>query len=268
MSCSVRFLNFFPFIICLLLIGCIKNVPLYWHSNGTIIKDITWEIPVADSSTIFKMDAALWRLPQPPDSITPLITYTTYRTPRLLSYTKLLGRIDQEVVHSNDTDNIEFYRFENGNVLLLGFATPDTMKPLTVFDPPLIIIPFDLKVIEKSFSSSGTMKTWDGNKYNDGYKSTYSITKKGSGRFLTEAGKERNAILCENTFSRDVTMQYGQTNLIVPDAMALTSNSILDEEKGTVLEWGIRSRNVEAKPEKIPDRDRELYIEITLHQQQ
>jgi hypothetical protein len=171
-------------------------------------------------------------------------------------------------VHSNDTDNIEFYRFEKGNVLFLGFGSPDTSKPLTAFDPPLIVIPSNLKDLEKPFTSSGTMKTWDGNKYNDGYKSTYSITKKGAGRFLTEAGTERNAILCENTFSRDVTMQYGQTNLIVPDAITLTSNSILDEEKSVVLEWGIRPRNVEAKPEKIPDRDRELYIEITLHRQE
>jgi hypothetical protein len=63
-------------------------------------------------------------------------------------------------------------------------------------------------------------------------------------------------------------MQYGQTNLIVPDAVTLTSNSVLDEEKGVLLEWGIRSRNVEAKPDKIPDRDKELYIEITAHRQE
>jgi hypothetical protein len=54
----------------------------------------------------------------------------------------------------------------------------------------------------------------------------------------------------------------------VPDAVTLTSNSVLDEEKGVLLEWGIRSRNVEAKPDKIPDRDKELYIEITAHRQE
>jgi hypothetical protein len=182
---------------------------------------------------------------------------------------KFIGRIDQEVVHSNDTNSIEFYRFEKGNILLLGYATPDTSKPVTVFEPPLIIIPLNLKELEKPFTSSGTMKTWNGNKYDEGFKSTYSIKKTGVGRFLSEDGTEKSATLCENTFSRDVTMQYGQTNLIVPDAMTLTSSSILNEEKGVVLEWSIRSRKVETNPNKIPnrDRDRELYIEITLHGQ-
>jgi hypothetical protein len=261
------FLHFTFFISCLVLTSCNRGVPLYWHSNGTIIKDIVWEIPIADSATVLKTDGTLWKLPQPPDSTTPQITYTTYRTPRFLSYMKFIGRIDQEVVHSNDTNTIEFYRFENGDVLLLGFVTPDTLKPLTIFEPPLVIIPSNLKELEKKFASSGTMKTWNRNKFDDGFKSTYSITKKSAGRFLTEVGTERSVVLCENTFSRDVTMQYGQTNLIVPDAVTLTSNSVLDEEKGVLLEWGIRSRNVETKPDKIPDRDRELYIEITLHGQ-
>ncbi len=265
---SLPLLLLMTFMSCFLVLGCNRSVPLYWHSNGTVIKDLVWEIPLADSSSVFKKDNNFWKLPLPPDSIAPQVTYTTYRAARFLSYTKLIGRIDQEVVHSNDTNNIEFYRFEKGNVLLLGFASRDTLKPLTIFDPPLIIIPSNLRELEKPFINSGIMKTWAGNKYDNGFKSTYSITKKSSGRCLLEDGKERSVMLCENTFSRDVTIQYGQTNLIVPDAMTLTNNSILSEDKGVLLEWGIRSRKVETNADKIHDRDRELYIEITVHSKQ
>lgn len=266
---SLPFFHTLTFIVvCLFASGCSRNVPSYWHPDGTIIKDITWEVPIADSSTVLITEGNLWKLPQPPDSIIPQITYTTYRTPQLLGYTKLLGRIDQEVVHGNDTSNIEFYRFENGAVLFLGFATPDTLQPLTMFDPPLIIVPAVLKDSGQSCTSTGTMKTWSRNKYDNGYKTSYTIIKKGTGRFIAEDGKERDGIFCENKISRNATIQYGQTNLIVPDAITLSNNSILSKEKGIVLEWGIRSRKVETSANIIPDRDRELYIEITLHRKQ
>ncbi len=259
------FLHVSILMLCLFVMGCGRNVPAYWHSNGTVIKNLMWEIPIADSSQFLITEGNLWKLPEPPDSITPQITYTTYRTPCLLATRRLLGRIDQEVVHSKDTNNIEFYRFENGNVLLLGFATPDTLKPVTVFDPPLIVIPSNLQKLEKPCTSTGTMRIWDGNKYDNGYKSTYRITKKCTGRFLAEDGSERDGVLCESMISRDATIQYGQTNLIVPDAITLSSNSIMSEEKSVVLEWGIRSKKIETPAEKIPGKDRELYIEITKH---
>jgi hypothetical protein len=63
-------------------------------------------------------------------------------------------------------------------------------------------------------------------------------------------------------------MQYGQTNLIVPGGMTISSLSMIDERKGIVLEWGIRSRKVKPDKNKISAIEQELYIEITKFIQQ
>jgi hypothetical protein len=250
---------------CPLITGCSKGMPSYWHANGTMVKDMVWELPLADSSVILKTENGIWTLPQPPDTVIPQISYTTYRTPRYSARPGIPGRIDQEVVHSSDTINTEFYRFENGNVLLLGFASADTSKPPTLFDPPLIIMPANLGKAEKSFTSSGIMKIRSGNKPDSEYRSTYSVVKKGTGRLAAEDGKEIKAVFCENTFSRDMTMHYGRTELIMPDAMTIKSFSVLSEEEGTLLEWGIRSRKTKTGSGNISGTNTELFIEITMH---
>jgi len=84
------------------------------------------------------------------------------------------------------------------------------------------------------------------------------------------------AQLVEMIFSIDGTVGYGDTNLIVPDAILMKSKILFIKGQGPVLEWGVRSRKKEYEKTtaykndpKIDNedrlREREYYVEVTLH---
>ena len=215
-----------------------------WPSNGTVIKNIKWELPLADTQNVLIKSGDLWNLPSAPDNNRQEITYTTYRSP-ILDYNKILGKTDQEAVHSNDTNIVEFYRFENGDVFLLGYTNPGASRILTVIDPPLLVMPKDLNNLEKEIISSGTAKKWNGESFEKGYKTTFKISKKDRGKVDLGNNKIQNSVLCEITISQDAGLPYGETNLILSDALTIQSNALIAEDTGTILEWGIRTRNTE-----------------------
>ena len=64
----------------------------------------------------------------------------------------------QQVWNSSTPKVIEYYDFDNGNVLLLGYTTGDSVKPYTIFKPPLVISPS--KIINQ-VKSEGKMKTYN-----------------------------------------------------------------------------------------------------------
>ncbi len=125
------------------------------------------------------------KLPSVPDSISAETLYTTHRKPQLHNYDEILGRVDQEIVQSKNTAIVEFYRFEKGSAYLVGYTNPDSTKPFTIIDPPLLIMPGNINELKEAITSAGTSKDWNRDSLVEGYRTTFTISKKESGSFIT-----------------------------------------------------------------------------------
>ncbi len=240
-----------------------NDLPQHWPSNGTVIKNTKWEVPFSDSLKVLSKEGDLWRIPSHPEGTVAETTYTSHRKPQLLKYNEILGRVDQEVVHSNDTGVVEFYRFEKGTVLFLGYTNSDSLKSLTEITPPLLIQPENIMDIEKDIQSTGVSRKWNKEFLDEGFKTTFLISKKESGRFITANNREQKAILCEMIITQEAPLSYGETNLMLPNAITIKSNVLLIKDIGAILEWGIRERKIETENEKKENSERKLYVEIT-----
>ncbi len=264
----------------LLLSGCGRDLPRYWPVNGTTVRNIKWEIPVSDSLNVLVKQDGKWLLPKPSQGISTEVTTANYRMTEKQGYPKSMGRVDQEVVNSNPAVQTQYYRFHKRSVLLLGHATPDTVKPLILFDPPLVIFPSQMGPVSVLHESEGKTKHWNKvkNLFEEGHQNRIRLKVKESNTLIMDS-TEVQALLCEMMLSSDRTVAFGETDLIVPDAVQLTGKMLIVEGIGPVLEWGIRSR-VQASPDpeellnkgeavrREPDEfeKRVFYIEVTLHE--
>jgi hypothetical protein len=266
--------SFIPLII--LHIVCSRHQsPSFWPANGARFEDVTWEIPLADSASVLPEENGRWEISGPPDGIPPKIAIVSHRKPQGKPYKKLIGRIDQETFRADGPIPREFYRFGKPGVLLLGYEGADSTRLLTIFDPPLVMVPSDPGALDSEFTSESKSKVWDAkaDTFRQELKTRLRLTmlRKGTVWMDTTA---RSAVLCRMSLSQDRTVGFGGTGLIVPDAVMLESRVLFVEGVGPVLEWGVRSRekrqaSVEAgiPPGPGPERPEalELWIEVTLH---
>ena len=261
-------------LILFLFAGCSHEPPKYWPANGTIFRNIYWEIPIADSSAVLLKQAGQWILPEPLPREIGKTELSRHRNPKMKRYKTQLGRVDQEVVRGLSSSDVEFYRFDKGAVLLLGHTIRDTLKPLVVYDPPLVLLPSNIENLTSLYKTEAVTKTWnnDLNHFEKGQKIRIKIELKESGTRMIDL-ENLHALLCDMTISSDRAVALGETNLVVPDAMQMKSSMLIVETFGPVMEWGIRSRRKRPQDheharehinremnEKI-----ELYIEATLH---
>jgi len=236
---QMRLLIIFTFLSTLLCCSDYSQ-PTHWPVNGTVIQKIKWQLPLEDSLNVLQKDGYRWMLPEPSDRIEKQTQTSSFRAPELTQYSEYLGRVDQEAVHSNQPNSVEFYRFEGNDVLFLGFTTPDTTKPLVMFDPPLVVMPGNLFDLKKDYVSTTTMKKFDKtrNEFIQGDKTKLTIRKLDSG-FIDD--KNTLAYLFEIKITSDKTIQFGESGLLVPEAVLLKSKILISEE-GSLFEWQVKSR--------------------------
>jgi hypothetical protein len=258
-------------------IACSRlETPAYWPANGAKFQDITWEIPVADSASVLIEKGGCWVLPQPPDGAHPGTVQIAHQKPAGKPFAGLPGRVDQEVVRGTGTAGREFYRFDQGRVLLLGYEGADSTSLLTVYHPPLVLFPGNLDLFDSTFVNESKPRIWNAaaDTFRNDFTTRVRLSVKKRGKVMMDDTTAVQALLCRLSLSQDRTVGFGGTDLIVPDAVTMESMVLAARGVGPVLEWGIRSRE---KPESAsgrtdpmppgPDRiDRmELYIEATLH---
>lgn len=251
-------LKYFTAIIFLLITGC-SNHKQAAYPNGTILEDISWQLPLKDSLNILKSEDGVWKLPVDADSIHTTKSYTYFRKPRITKYGKQLGKIDQERVNSSDTNIVQFYRFGDSGLQLVGYTNKDTAKPLTIFDPPLLIQP---AILNQKVVGHCLMKTWSGNKFDKGLKTKVTIAPEEKRKYTDSKGNDKYATLYSLTITRDAIIQYGKNNLVVPEAVYLSSNILAGDNGQLILEWGIRSLPA-VKTEGNTVAYDSLYIEVT-----
>ncbi len=245
--------------ILLLLESCRSKISNHYPA-GTVLKEISWQVPLQDSINILKKKNGIWLLPEIKDSDTYKKSYSYFRKPSNIKYKKQLGKINQEEINSSDSSIVRLYRFSYKGIMLVGYTSTDDQKLLTIFDPPVIIRPANLN---RKLTSYSLMKTWSKNKFDKGLKTTVTIKPKGTGYFLNDSGQIEKGELYKLTIARNATVQYGIHNLILPDAITMSSNILADKNGNLVLEWGIR-----AKPPKDKYKERHrmpdsLFIEVT-----
>jgi len=250
----------------------------FWPENGTTIQNICWEIPVADSSLILQQQDGHWILPQPADSVTPKVTVTRHRQLNTNPYQNFVGNVSQQVVHDSVAVSREFYRFNERGVLLLGTESRDSTQLITIYEPPLVLMPPNLQNLDTTFFYESMPKVWDAaaDSFRQQQQTRLRLTPKQQGTVMLDSVAVP-ALLVQMTISMDGTVGYAGTDLIVPDAMMMQSNILMIEKLGPVLEWGVRSRHKEceevAAREVDPENknqqrfeEREYFIEVTLHQ--
>jgi len=261
-----------------LLVNCQqKHQVHYWPENGTTIQNITWEIPVADSSAILQKKEGHWILPKPADSAAPKVTITRHRQLSTSPYQNFFKGVNQQVLHDNGAVSREFYRFEDQGVLLLGTETRDSSQLITIYEPPMVLIPKDLENLDTTFVYEGTPKLWDAtvDSFRQQQKTRLRLTLKQKGTLMLDSVAVP-ALLVQMTLSMDGIVGFAGTDLIVPDAIVMQSNILIAEKMGPVLEWGVRSRSKggdetaahQINPEnenQEPFEEREYYIDATLH---
>lgn len=226
--------------------------------NGTKLQSSTWELPIGDTSRIFYKENNIYVINSFDDSLLRKKDTIIYKSVDKEHYRQIFGSIDQVVVNSSNKNIEEVYRINNEGVYLAGYLTADSIRPYTVFDPPIMILPaID---IERD-STVAEMKTWN-NELKSFEKSikTYSIVE------LQKTGKmqinkiEDDFYLYELTITRDEVVYFGDKDLIVPEAIVLKSKLLYGKSSGLSAEWGIRSK----KEEQNANDDQKInsYLEL------
>ena len=253
------------FLVFLYLNGC-ENTSRKFYNQGSVVETQTWHLPLSDSLNVLKKVGGVWQLPET-GTTSFKKGYTYYKKPDAIRFRDLLSKVNLETVSSTDTINIIYYSYRENTLRMAGYTNSDTSKPLTVFDPPLIIQPADFDSVTVTNSM---MKTWQNSQqkkgFDDGLKAKSIIDPLENGYYIDANGKKQKGHLYKVTISHDEFIQYGNANLDVPDAISISSNILANEDGKLLLEWGIRSvplSKTENK-EKRPDR---LYIEITKFKQ-
>jgi len=192
---------------------------------------------------VLKTQDGSWMLPEPDPNCPISVTSVRHRKPVVSEFEKYLGRVDQEVVQGEDEDRVEFYRFDHGHLCLLGYTTSDSSRALVFYNPPLMLWPQSFQSVPLLRESSGTTQYLNKvtGQIEKGQKShiKFEALKQGS---LVLGSATVDAFFCTLRFSMDKTVAFGETDLIVPDAIMVENRMLLVENIGPVLEWGVRSR--------------------------
>ncbi len=261
------------FVLALLFLSCSQKAPRYWPENGAVFEDKSWEIPVADSLKVLVKEEGHWILPELSRMVSVHSVESAHRKPELKRFQAQLGRVSQEIVYDRSDVGVEFYRFQKGRVFLLGVTNPDTMKPLTVFDPPLEVWSSDVSVQPGWHAGQGTARVWNASNNEFLEEENTRIVRVYRERGNVRLGsRDHKAVLCDMIVTQVKNIPSGE---IPPDSsneVATRYKVLMVEGIGPVLEWGIRVRMKEnadvEKPAGIPSKtepEMELYIEVTVH---
>jgi len=244
-----------------LMSGC-QTLPEHWPANGTVLKAVTYHLPLADSSRILLAQDGYVTLTAFADSLRTEVDSIYYRAPGATPFKELLGRIDQEAVRTSDSGAVEYYRFNNGNVYLAGLVTGDTTKPLLLFDPPLLFMPANDATTNAGESH---LKTWRQTAANDepGLKTHIAFCKKRDLTLRTGDGALRQCMLLEMLFTQDAAVAYGAHNLVVPEALVIKQTMLIDTDNGIIAEWSVKARPADNNAELSQPAAPALYIELT-----
>ncbi len=236
------------------LYACSDNEKI-WVPNGTTLQGVKFKLALSDSSKILQKSGDFFSLISPADNLITEkfnIVYSSV-SPKADEY--LLRHANQEVASTANSNITEYYRTSGKNVFLIGYSPDDSSKGFSVFEPPLIIASSENG---GKTESSGIMKTFnpETGQFETGNKTVIAIQKNRDLKIKNIEGKIISCALKKITIKQDRSISYGRDNLIVPDAVVIESQSLIDKEGFSIAEWSIK---------KEPENNslNKFYIELT-----
>ncbi|MBN1561692.1 hypothetical protein JW998_15680 [candidate division KSB1 bacterium] len=213
-----------------------------------------------------------WTVPIPPDSVQPETTWTTHVRPEKADLPWLYTQSHQLVTHAAGVVKNEFYRFGREGVFLLGYETTDSTDLFTVYNPPLLLLPNKLNDDGSIIMCEISSKIW--NAVADSFQITptirFLLATKESG--IVQLDKDQfPAFLIKMSLSQDAVLQFGDRDLILPDAVMVQSHLLVLEDYGPMAEWEIKTSTAEPPLHSLMNADDQMkktrqYIKVTLHQ--
>lgn len=235
--------KFFIIILLILFFSC-SDKPVKWVANGTTLQATKYRLEISDSSKILIENDNAFSLLLPHDSLITnkfTISYSVVDT-KTNKYFKI--KAHQQVKNTLNPKVTEYYQFDNGNVLLLGYATRDKLKPYTIFEPALIISPAS---INEGTKSSGVMKTFiaENNSFDEGFNTNLKIKELKQIKLKVIPNRLKICNLQELILTRDATVSYGENNLIMSEAIMFKSKLLIDTKGLPIAEWSIKADKIE-----------------------
>ena len=240
----------------LLLFGfyaCSNNTKI-WVSNGTTLHGVKFKLAVSDSSEILQKRGNLFSLISPSDSLITEKFNIAYSSVSSRANKYFLQHANQEVTTTN-FNITEYYRISDKNVFFIGYSSDDSSRGFTVFEPPLTIASSEGR---GKTESSRIMKTFNPQtgQFETGNKMVIIIQKNRDLKIKNIEGKIITCTLKKNIIKQDRSISYGSDNLIVPEAVVIESQSLVDNEGLPIAEWSI-------KKEPNENSNNKFYIELT-----
>jgi len=245
-----------------LLVTACSEEQLNWPANGTVLKAGKYRLQASDSSRILFRDGQGFSLLSPPDSLLVNKFDIKYSAIGHETNAYFQDRANQMVINTSRPGVIEYYGFNDGDVLFLGYSNANEQKPFTCFEPPLIISSSE---IDEFIESSGVMKTYikaDGT-FDIGENTTMLIKRIGQVNLNTGHNKNKPCLVSEFILSSDATVAYGDKKLIVPGAISLSTKLLVDINGFPIAEWRLMSTSNDNSDENQQKQKRELFIEFT-----
>ncbi len=257
----------------LVLFGSCSDKPVKWVANGTTLQAKKYRLEISDSSKILIENGNAFSLLLPHDSLITnkfTISYSDVDT-KTNKYFKT--KAHQQVKNTLNPKVTEYYRFDNGNVLLLGYATGDRLKPYTIFEPAIIISHVS---INEGAKSSGVMKTFiaENNSFGKGFNTNLKIKELKQIKLQDTFNRLKICNLQELILTRDATISYGENNLIMPEAIIFKSKLLIDTNGLPIAEWSIKAEKIENNNNESEEpgienqtrKPNKLYIEFTKYE--
>jgi hypothetical protein len=264
--------KFFILILLVLFCSC-SDKPVKWVTNGTTLQATKYRLEISDSSKILIENDNTFSLLLPHDSLITnkfTISYSAVDT-KTNKYFKT--KAHQQVKNTLNPKVTEYYQFNNGNVLLLGYATSDRLKPYTIFEPALIISPAS---INEGAKSSGVMKTFiaENNSFDKGFNTNLKIKELKQIKLKDVSNRHKICNLQELILTRDATISYGENNLIMPEAIMFKNKLLIDTNGLPIAEWSIKSEKIEKNNNELEEpgienqtkKPNKIYIELTKYE--
>jgi hypothetical protein len=246
----------FLFSVFSLLLSCnLDPKPELWPANPTCVEAVTYELNLADTSKIFTREGVQNIIMNVSDSLITKHDTIFYNTPEKGISKFFPGlKIRTTKTYKSNPSIKEYYLFDKGAVKLAGYATGDSVKPVTAFTKPLVIFPKQGVVTDSTIAMKQNWISRE-NAFKEDTK-TRTVVKLVKTGTLIIKGQKEEFLQYELTLTSDAKVGFGGQELIVPDAIYMQSHMVIGKTKGLLCEWSIKTKRAtsdQKKPARLPD---------------
>jgi hypothetical protein len=236
-----------PVLLVSLFLCCNDLKPGSWPESNAVISSVSYALPLADSSLLLANQGEYLTLLEPDDSLISRSDTLCYRTPNKGIQKLFKGNtIATAKTYTSNPGIEEYYTFDEGAVKLAGYATGDSLMPVTVFSNPLVIFPGPGVEADSTFAIKQNWSTRE-NAFVEDAKTRTVVKQIKTGTLLID-GQHEAFVLYQLTLASDAKVGFGEQQLIVPDAIYMQSYMVVGKTKGLIGEWSIKTKRTQADP--------------------